>query len=69
MYITTHGITDAPEFRATLAPHKNEPEPRMHLALGDNLAIIVTLPELRQLADVIGDALEQAIEEGHHAEA
>jgi hypothetical protein len=63
MYITTGVVNDAPEFRATWFPPKDGREPRM------DLAVIVTLDELRQLAQVIEDAFQLAIQGGRDAEA
>jgi hypothetical protein len=69
MYITTGIITDAPEFKATYVPPKDEYPQRMHLSLGHTLAVILTLPELRQLADVIADALQPVYDDALNAEA
>jgi hypothetical protein len=69
MYITTGVVNDAPEFRATWFPPKDGREPRMHLSFGVDLAVIVTLDELRQLAQVIEDAFQLAIQGGRDAEA
>jgi hypothetical protein len=69
MYTTTSAVNDAPEFRATWFPPKDGREPRMHLAFGPELAVIVTLAELRQLAQVIEDAFQAAIVGGLDADA
>lgn len=68
MYITSAVVSDAPEFRATWFPQKDDREPRMHLSFGLELAVIVTLPELRQLAQVIEDAFQLAIQDGINAD-
>lgn len=63
MYITSAVMSDDPEFRATWFPQKGDREPRMHLSFGPELAVIVTLPELRQLAQRIEDAFQLVIQD------
>jgi hypothetical protein len=61
MYITTSHFAEDPGIRASLCPRLDGGEPRMHLAFGSDLAVIMELADLRKLAQVIEDAFVLAM--------